>query len=500
MRSTRQVTESRIAIKASPRGTRAGFAVLSDGDGGAVTITVLPKPWAVGPRRFTLPLHRGGQTTHVTMFELDTVEVPCAVGVREVLAQGLLDLGAGAVADVDDTSGGQLLERVRSGGFIGDGRRADDRGFEFLLSLMLLARRRRAALFSDGYSGYSAPSLLRLITQRLFVDEVGRVLERVRPTYREHVETLSFPRGRLSGGSLAVSLLTGAPAVESTFDELSTDTNVLRIVLAALRVVAAEPVPSLFASVVAPTRARAVAFARRLGSVTVIDSERALVAARRSVPTPLDWPWRPALDLATQVLAGKTVVPREGSVRTPRAASIYLHMEKWWEQCLAEALRTIADGGAVIEQAPVASPWSIPSAEGEPAGGWAGSNTPLNVDLMFALDGELILADAKYKIAERSLGAADGYQMFSYSHTARWPTSGDLTGSGVIFYPGRVPITGGRNRGHPRRRVLVRATEPRYELRLLDLPFPSPTDVGTDVAWRDYVRALGQAIRSGLTN
>lgn len=493
------MTEGRIAIKASPRGTRAGFAVLSDGEGGAVTFTVLPKPWAVGPRRFTLPLHQGGQTTHVSMYELDTVEVPCAVVVREVLAQGLLDLGAGAVADGDGSAGGQLLERVGSGGLSGDERRADDGDFELLLSLMLLARGRRASLFSDGYSGYSALSLMRLITQRLFVDEVGRVLERVRPTYREHVETLSFPRGRLSGASLAVSLLTGAPAVKSTFDELSTDTNVLRIVLAALRVIAAEPVPSLFAPVAVPTRARAVAIARRLGSVTVIDRERALIAARRSVPTPLDWVWRPALDLATEVLAGKAVVPREGGAHTPRAASIYLHMEKWWEQCLAEALRTVADGGAVIEQVPVASPWSTPSVEEDPPSGWAG-DTPLNADLMFALDGELILADAKYKTADRSLGAADGYQMFSYSHTAKWPASGELTASGAVFYPARVPAAEGRNRAHPRRRVLVRATEPRYELRLLDLPFPSPADVGTELAWRDYVRALGQAIRSGLTN
>src|SRR2546430_10504850 len=42
-------------------------------------------------------------------------------------------------------------------------------------------------------------------------------------------------------------------------------------------------------------------------------------------------------------------------------------------------------------------------------------------------------------------------------------------------------------RGQARTRdVLVRTTDPRYELRLLDLPFPSPADVGTDAAWRGY--------------
>ena len=44
----------RLWIKASPRGTRSGFAVLPDGAGGRVTVTVLPKPWASQPRLLSL--------------------------------------------------------------------------------------------------------------------------------------------------------------------------------------------------------------------------------------------------------------------------------------------------------------------------------------------------------------------------------------------------------------------------------------------------------------
>ena len=46
---------TRLWIKASPRGTRSGFAVLPDGAGGRVTVTVLPKPWSSKPGLRPLP-------------------------------------------------------------------------------------------------------------------------------------------------------------------------------------------------------------------------------------------------------------------------------------------------------------------------------------------------------------------------------------------------------------------------------------------------------------
>jgi 5-methylcytosine-specific restriction endonuclease McrBC regulatory subunit McrC len=131
------------------------------------------------------------------------------------------------------------------------------------------------------------------------------------------------------------------------------------------------------------------------------------------------------------------------------------------------------------------------------AGVEAETDPTRNADFIFTLDERHFLADAKYKLDAQSLSAADGYQMFAYSHTASVPVSGDEISSGVVIYPRRV--TGaGRSRGHGRRK-LVRATEPRFDLRLVDLPFPSPADVGTDAAWRDYVSSLASSIRQELS-
>lgn len=476
------LTTPRIAFRASPRGTRAGFAVLSDGSGGALTVTVLPKVWGPSQRRHLLiPQHVPGATSHITLFEKDSAEVETIPTATRALSQAILEI-SGQQGRQD------LLQLVPALGSGIPTLTTNAGAFDSVVSLMLLAKRQKAVL-GDGYRGAAAESMLRLVEQQLFVDEVRRVVDRARPGYLERVDNLSSPRGTLSGTSLALALLTGRPEVECRFDEQSTDTMVLRIVLAGLRVVATDRISSVLARIAAPTRSQAVGLARRLDSVTVLDRERALLAARRLVLHSLERPWAGALDGAVQVLSRRSVVPVDGDADTERSVAIHLYMEKWWEQCLLGALRSIADPGSLHEQVPVRAPWAPPGAEAPP-------DLSRRADFIFGLDGQHMLADAKYKVDGASLGAADGDQMFAYSHTATARGSSQLTDAGIIFYPQRVDVL---HRGQARTRaVLVRTTDPRYELRLLDVPFPSPTDVGTDGAWRGYLISLADGIRCEL--
>ena len=341
---------SRIAFRASPRGTRAGFAVLSDWAGGALTVTVLPKPW--GPshgRHLLIPQHVPGKTSHITLFETDSAEVQSTPTAIRALTQAILEI-SGQQGRQD------LLQLIRAPGGGIPTPSSEGGAFDSVVSLMLLAKRQKAAL-GDGFRGAAAESLLRLVEQHLFVDEVRRVVDRARPGYLERVDHLSSPRGALSGTSLALALLTGRPEVECRFDEQSTDTTVLRIVLAGLRAVATDRVPPVLARIAAPIRSQAVGLARRLDSVTVLDSERALLAARRLVLHSLERPWAGALEGAVQVLSRRSVVPLDGDADTDRSVAIHLYMEKWWEQCLLGALRSIADPGSLHEQVPVRAPW-----------------------------------------------------------------------------------------------------------------------------------------------
>ncbi|MFC7597571.1 hypothetical protein ACFQU3_19815 [Terrabacter sp. GCM10028922] len=488
----------RIAIRASPRGIRAGFAVLPDGAGGNLTVTILPKPWRkAGGERLLTPRHDPGTTTHVTMYESEIVEVQSTQSVIGSLTQAILEISS--------IEGRQyLLELVRARAEGVPVSQPDVGEFETLVNLMLLAKRQRSSLTEQGFRGTAVPSLLRLVQQHLFVTEVRRVIDRARPTYVERVDRLSSPRGKLSGSSLAIALLTGTPWLESRFDEQSTDTTVLRIVLAGLRAVATDRVPAHFAAVAGPIRSSAVGLAGRLEGVAILDTERALLAARSLVVDVLDRPWAEAVDLAIQVLSRKSVVPADGTIDTPRAASIHLYMEKWWEQCLADGLRLIADPGSFHEQVPVPPPWGPVTASGLPPFADASfapvpeqnADATRKADFIFSMNERRVLADAKYKMGSHSLGAADGYQMFSYSHTASVPISGQSISEGAVFYPLRASGTG-RSRGH-RQTKLMRATNPRFILRLVDLPFASPADVRTDTAWHHYVAVLASGIRRAL--
>lgn len=408
---------------------------------------------------------------------MDSAEGRSTPSATASLAQAILEIagqeGRQDLLQLIRPSGGGVLPPVSDGG-----------SFDSVASLVLLANRQKVAL-DDGYDGTAAQSLVRLVEHKLFVDEVRRVVDRARPGYRERVEELTSPRGRLSGTSLVLALLTGTPQVRCRFDEQSGDTTLLRIVLAGLHTVARERVPPALSHLSAPIRAQAVGLARKLDTVAVLDRERALVAARRLVLNSLEQQWAGAVLGAVQVLSRASVVPTEGNARTDRALAVHLYMEKWWEQCLLGALHTIADPNGTHAQVPVSPPW-LPF-----SGPLEGANR--RADFIFELEGKHVLADAKYKVDTGSLGASDGDQMFAYSHTAKAPGSSQLTDSGAVFYPNRSGQVGQNGRN------LLRAPERTYELRLVDLPFPERTDVRTDEAWTRYQKALGRAIRTGLT-
>jgi hypothetical protein len=467
-----------VAFRASPRGSRAGFVVLPDGAGGALTVTVLPKPWNPSARRHLLiPEHVPGTSTHAALYEGESAEMASTPRVVGTLTRALLDLG-------DREGRKDLLQLVSARRSSTNPPPASAESFESVVRLMLLAKRQRIALDDHPYRGAAAESLLKVVEQQLFVEEVRRVIDRARPGYQERVDRLSNPRGALSGTSLALTLLTGTPEVDCRFDEQTMDTPVLRIVLAALRAVATDDTPAAFSHLAAPVRSQAVSVARRLDSVTVLERERALLAARQLVLHNLERPWASAAEKAVQVLSRTSVLPLDGRAGSERAVAIHLSMEKWWEQCLLGALQHVADPGTTHPQAPVGSPWAPASGTPKPEG--------RNADFIFVLNGRCFLADAKYKVDETSLGASDGDQMFAYSHTAVLPGSDLLTEAGAVFYAQPV-------RGKVRsREVLIRTTAPRYELQLLDLPFPSPTDIRTDATWRVYLEGLADSIRQAL--
>lgn len=471
---------ARLWLKASPKGRRSGFAVLSDGVGGRVTVTVLPKPWTATNEAAREYMHVPGATTHVIAHETGITAINTTVEAVGNLAMALADVNAvnAELLSIGDPSA-RLIEAPAS----------QSGPFRHLMDLMLLAERGSLADCPLMFDGFFAPSLMRLLAQERLIGFVEDLIFRARPRYVERTEVLSIPRGRLNSESLLFSCTSGAPHVESTFDELSTDTPILQVIASALRVICSDRLPSKIRELRPRLQPRAIHLLRYLSSVTLIDREQALLIAEGTWLGPLDQIWKPAIDAAIPVLRDWAVSPEEGSERTESVA-VSISTEKFWEQSLGLALRTafgpiaVSRDGVAGEGVSVPAPWGSPRSVidesfEDPTGSFP--------DFMFHTHKRTIVADAKYKLGIGGApGASDGYQLFSYSHLAN--LNGISSELAVLFYPTR--------QGEASRQFeLQRLRDRTYPLWLTRLPFVRPSELRSQQNWNMYVAALARQIR-----
>lgn len=468
-------------IKASPRGRRSGFAVLPDGGGGQVTVTVLPKPWSSTSRTVQDYTHSPGTTTHVVLHEAELAAIrtsaesigALAVSIAEI-ARGQADLLA-LGSPTDDP----LCENPGT-----------THPFGQLIDLMLLAERGSLMDSSLTFEGAFAQSLLRLLMHERLVATVEDLIFRVRPRYAERTETLEMPRGRLDAKSLLLSMATGIPRVESTFDELTPDTPLLQIVASALRVVGSDRLPSKITALRPGLQTRAVHLLRHLSSVTLIKREQALTAAERLWVGPLDRIWKPAIDAAVPVLNNWAVTPSQDGSTSTEPVLVHVSTEKFWEQCLELALGSAFGTLAVSRDAQpgegvnVPAPYVPRSATDVDI---VDPDTTSFPDFMLRSGRHVVVADAKYKLgAGGRPSSSDAHQLFAYSHLAT--LGGQLSDLAVILYPTRV---GGR----PSQRELERMRDRAHPLWLVRLPFPTPRDLQSPATWTAYVAQLAAAMR-----
>ncbi len=474
-------SQPRLWIKASPRGTRSGFAVLPDGAGGRVTVTVLPKPWSSEGRAIQDYVHSPGSTTHVVVYETDLAAICTSVE-----SIGALAVSLAAVAQ-------QQADLLTLGSPSTDALCAPQGHVDplsALIDLMLLVERGSLMDSPLTFEGAFAQTLLRLITHERLVTAVEGLIFRVRPRYAERTETLSIPRGRLSAKSILFSMETGTPLVECTFDELTTNTPLLQIIASALTVVATDRLPPKIAVLRPTLQARSVHLLRLLAGVTLIERERAILAAERLWVGPLDHIWKPAIDAAVPVLRDWAIAP-EGGTDSTDAMLIHISTEKFWEQCLELALTTAFGAVAVSRDKQAGEGVSVPAPWVQKS---VGDNAPEEEDtksfpdFMFRTGRHVVVADAKYKLAASGApSSSDGYQLFAYSHLATLTNQpSDLA---VILYPTRA----GRR---PSQLELVRMRDDSYPLWLAQLPFPTRSDLSSQRTWAAYVAQLAATTRS----
>jgi 5-methylcytosine-specific restriction endonuclease McrBC regulatory subunit McrC len=461
----------KVWIRASPRGSRSGFAVLPDGRDGVVTVTVLPKPWALRPGVLRDFDHHPGSTTHVVLYEAETALVRSPVAGTLALA---LAKFAGEHAD--------LLEVGVEPEVVTRSALPSLDPFKELIDVMLLAERSRLVTGGAAFEGSFAPSLLRLLSHERFLNEVEPLLFRARPRYEERTEALGMPRGRLREKSLLYSIATGVPTVESVFDELTMDTPLLRVIASTLRVVATDRLPPKIARLRPTVQSRATLLLRHLTAVRLIHPEAALASGERLWLGPLDRAWQPVLEATFPVLRSHAVVPRDGD-ESADGLAVHISMEKFWEQCLEVALQSAFPLTAVSRDSAPGDGVEVP----RPWVSGATENGDAFPDFMVRTAQRVILADAKYKMNVGAVPASqDGYQLFAYSHLAT--LNGQASDLALLLDPAR-------SGAEARQIESLRMREKTYPLWLITLPFPGKADIRSSSSWGMYVAALARVLR-----
>lgn len=467
-------------LRAGPRGNRSGFAVLPDGLGGCLTVTVLPKAWCADQTGSILVQHSVGDTTHIVVHETERVAVSSRADATGQFATTLSDLPEN---QADLLSLGSRSDEM--GAWVPPKRGS----YNALLDLMLLAGRGRPIASKAMFEGDFEPSLLVFPTHADLLAKVEAVLFSARPKYREVTEVLRVPRGRLSEPSLVRSSIAGTPWVECTFDELSTDTPMLQVVAAALREVAGARRPKKLDVLYGTLQVRAASLLHHFSTVTRLGRTDALRLGERLRLGVLERTWAPVVGAALEVLRARAILPL-GVAHETKATLVQVSTENFWEQCLEAALKTAFTDVAVdradyaYDEVSVPAPWAPVDAAHGP-----GSSRP---DFVFKTQNRVIVADAKYKMGGLGGKATvkpshdDGYQMFAYSHLVRW--QGQPSEIGVLIYPGPPGAVG-------MQRPLLRLRDQEYPLWLATLPFPSRDEVQTPQNWARYVGRLAETLK-----
>jgi hypothetical protein len=312
-------------------------------------------------------------------------------------------------------------------------------------------------------------------------------------------------RGRASGVSLARFAATGVPVLRCSYEEFTHATDLLRLVVTGLGVVAAGAMAEELRAlhVVRDTRHRAVALRRAFADVPALHRRAALGSGRRLRLDRLSRRWDRARRLAVSLLEAEELAPAfAAEAATAEYVEVRLRSDKAWERLLLEAAAAngeAIDGNAPGSPARVLSPWRFPPPPGHGQGAdIVDPRRKIDVALRPWGEPEWWSLDAKYKPFPAEPSSGDAYQQFAYSHLARVHTGG---ASEAVSRVGLVyPLVAGQEPAPARRRQRQPAAvgQPATTMTVAAAPFPTPGQAMSPASWGAYRAAMAAAVGAML--
>jgi hypothetical protein len=498
-----------VRFSVSPGGRCCGV-VVARVPTATVKFLVLPKFWCPPETRQVVVDWSAGTPAELrlVLHELDDVFV--RTGDRGDRAR-LLDAAmaeAEARGDVDDPdqaevdSVGSLL--VRRGGQIAGQGHGDER-LEWNEALAAFTGLAVLSSLLDDFVDYDVAErtreeLLRPFLHRAFVNELERQLRQTRRDYVPVEEELPLLRGRASGLSLARFEATGVPLLRCSFDEFTHATDLIRLVVTGLGVVASGSMPEELREmfVVRDTRHRAVALRRTFSDVPALQRRVALGLGRRLRLDRLSRRWDRVRRLAVSLLEVEELAPSFAPATAAEYVELRLRTDRVWERLLLEAAASngeAIDGNASGSPARVLSPWRVPAPGHAHVDDLVDPLRRTDVAVRPTGSAEWWALDAKYKPFPTEPSSGDAYQQFAYSHLARIHTGVDQHATSRV---GLVYPTMDAEGTAPRRRQRQPVTigHQAVTLTVAAAPFPSSDEARKPDSWGSYKEALAAAVAS----
>lgn len=317
---------------------------------------------------------------------------------------------------------------------------------------------------------------LRPLIHLAFVEAVEAERHDIRRGYVAVAQPLTAVRGRILTEGLVRHVATKTMTLLCAFDELTEATPLFRVLLTALRCVAAAGTPaSPFDKMqgFSQVSLRAVALTHQLAGIRPFAVAEAARCARTIRLNRATRRWQEALDLATFILREQELLPGAASGKRSAAFSLKIVTPTFWERILEEALHDPKQDLQVVRR--------------ETCKPWSGLGFHSRPDLLVQSADQLWCIDAKYKpLVNDKPSKADQYQMFAYSHLARVDNHAAPPDACFLAYPDQPCRPAQPPRSYPRNASAEEGTDA-LALHILRVPFPSQAQVADCGAWSKYI-------------
>jgi hypothetical protein len=495
---------TRHRIRLAPTGHRCGL-FFAAGGGATLSLFVLPKPWGATPL-----VQQNERGLLIIGYEGDRVLIDADADLSELLDQVAArvndDIDRASPEDGDDPREaglGALLSVSRTTSAHPAPQRTDtdssDNTHKALLSLIRLAAmassedawQTRARLdatedeqagaggaVSAGGAAQEADPLLLLAQWRL-VELMQAHSRQLRRGYIAVEEASPVIRGRLTQRGLIQAAARQGPLVECAHDEFSDTTPLFRVLVTALDRVASGALAEASGlsgwSVLQDVRQRAVHLRRQLHQLPSYPRAQAAAEAERLSRRPLPRSlrlWQPALHLARAILRQEATRPVQADAGVV-AQHWWLNTSKLWE--------------GILDQICKKAGWEVSAPAEDSCVLWDKLGNQKKPDLLLERRednfGQRIVADAKYKLLNGgALSAADQYQLFAYSHIARW---GDHAAkAAAVLYPCAKAQQDSSHRRQP---------DNSFVLHVVGVRFPTREELDP-TAWAAYLSKAASAL------